>query len=102
MRRRLINTYLLTGKRGIATGRILGFPLCSSVTLTLAKIISLIGMLMTCAHGGRRPPLESFADRGDEDFSPMRCPAVFKQGNALPGSELHFSVGNRHRFACAG
>ena len=35
-------------------------------------------------HSGQRPPLESFADRGDEDFSPMRCAAMFKKENALP------------------
>ena len=39
-------------------------------------------------------PLQSFADRGDKDFSPMRCAAVFEQENPLPGAELHFSVHN--------
>ena len=38
--------------------------------------------------------LQSFADRGDKDFSPMRCAAVFEQENPLPGAELHFSVHN--------
>jgi hypothetical protein len=27
--------------------------------------------------------------------------AMFKQENALPGSELHSSIANRHSLACA-
>ena len=46
-------------------------------------------------------PLQSFADRGDKDFSPMRCAAVFEEENTLPRSELHFSVHNRHGLAGA-
>ena len=46
-------------------------------------------------------PLQSFADRGDKHFSPMRCAAVFEEENTLPRSELHFSVHNRHRLAGA-
>lgn len=47
-------------------------------------------------------PLQSFANRGDKDFSPMWCAAVFEKENALPCSELHFSVHNRHGLARAG
>ena len=46
-------------------------------------------------------PQESFADRGDKDFSPIGCAAVFKKENALPRSELHFSVHNRYGLAGA-
>jgi hypothetical protein len=46
-------------------------------------------------------PLQSFADRGDKDFSPMRCAAMLKKENTLPRSELHFSVHNRDGLAGA-
>jgi len=42
-----------------------------------------------------------FADNGDETLSPMRRTAMFKEKNALPRSELHFSVGNRDCLASA-
>ena len=43
--------------------------------------------------------LQSFADCGDEDSSPMRRAAMFEKENALPRSELHFSVHNWHGLA---
>ena len=45
---------------------------------------------------GRRPPLQSFADRGDEDSPRVRCASMFEQENTLPGAELHFVIQNRH------
>ena len=51
--------------------------------------------------GGQGPPLQSFADRGEEDPSPMRCSAMFEKENALPRSELNFSLHNRNRLAVA-
>jgi hypothetical protein len=42
------------------------------------------------------------ADNRDEDLSSMRRAAMFKQKNALPCSELHFPIDNRHCLARAG
>ena len=42
-----------------------------------------------------------FADDCDQYFSPVRCAAMFEEKNALPGSELHFSIDNGHRLAGA-
>ena len=42
-----------------------------------------------------------FANNGDEDFSPVRCATMFEQENALPGSELHLTIDNRHGLAGA-
>ena len=42
-----------------------------------------------------------FANDGDEDFSSVGCATMFEQENALPGSELHFSIENGHRLAGA-
>jgi hypothetical protein len=30
-----------------------------------------------------RPPLQSFAHHGDQNFSPVRCAAVFEEENTL-------------------
>ena len=49
----------------------------------------------------RERPGEAFADQRDENLSPMRCTAVLKKENALPRSELHFSLSNGHGFAGA-
>src|SRR4029077_13412796 len=40
-----------------------------------------------------------FANDGDEDFSQVGCATVFEQENALPGSELHLTIDNRHGLA---
>ena len=37
----------------------------------------------------------SFTNRRDEDFPPVRGPAMFKEENALPRSELHSSIHKR-------
>src|SRR5262245_22162962 len=50
----------------------------------------------------RKSSWELFADRGDQHLSPMRCPPMFKQKNALPRSKLHSAIDNRHGFARAG
>jgi len=42
-----------------------------------------------------------FADDCDQYFFAVRCAAMFEQKNALPGSELHFSIANGHRLVCA-
>ena len=48
-----------------------------------------------------RPATESFADDGDENFSPVRGAPMFEEKNPLPRSKLHSSVGNRHCLAGA-
>ena len=47
------------------------------------------------------PQRWSLADNGDANFPPVRCTAMFEQENALPRSELHFSVDNWDCFARA-
>src|SRR5438876_8588813 len=42
-----------------------------------------------------------FANNGHEEFSPVRCATMFEQENALPGSELHLTIDNRHGLAGA-
>jgi hypothetical protein len=42
-----------------------------------------------------------FPNDREENLSPVRCAAMFEQKNALPGSELHFMIDNRHRLAGA-
>jgi len=42
-----------------------------------------------------------FADNGNETLSPMRRTAMFKEKNALPRSELHLPIDNRHDLAGA-
>ena len=42
-----------------------------------------------------------FANDADEDFSPVGCATMFEQENALPGSELHLTIDNRHGLAGA-
>ena len=42
-----------------------------------------------------------FANNGHEEFSPVRCATMFEQENALPGSELHLTINNRHGLAGA-
>ncbi len=42
-----------------------------------------------------------FANNGHEEFSPVRCATMFEQENALPGSELHLAIDNRHGLAGA-
>lgn len=37
-----------------------------------------------------------FTNDGDKDFSPVGCATMFEQENALPGSELHLTIDNRH------
>src|SRR5882762_7612149 len=39
-----------------------------------------------------------FANNSDENFSPMRRAPVFEEENALPRSELHFSIDHRYGF----
>jgi hypothetical protein len=40
-----------------------------------------------------------FADSRNQDFSPVGRATMFEQENALPGSELHFAINNRHGLA---
>jgi hypothetical protein len=42
-----------------------------------------------------------FANNGDEEFSPVGRATMFEQENALPGSELHLAIDNRHGLAGA-
>jgi hypothetical protein len=42
-----------------------------------------------------------FTNDREENFSPMRRATMFEQENALPGSELHFTIANRHSLAGA-
>ena len=49
--------------------------------------------------GGWASLLQSFADRGEEDSSPVRCATMLEHENALPHSELHFAVHNRDDLA---
>jgi hypothetical protein len=51
--------------------------------------------------GGQRPPLQSFADDGNENSPPMRRAPVFEEKNALPCAELHMTIDNRNGFARA-
>ena len=41
------------------------------------------------------------SDNGDKNFSPMRRAAMLEQKNALPSSELHLTIDNRHGLAGA-
>src|SRR5207248_2222585 len=42
-----------------------------------------------------------FANNSDEEFSPVGRATMFEQENALPGSELHLTIDNRHSLAGA-
>ena len=48
-----------------------------------------------------RSPLQSFANNGDENLSPMRRAAMFEKENALPRPELHLSISDGHGLARA-
>ena len=52
--------------------------------------------------GGHRPPLQLFADDGNENSPSMCCAAMLKEKNALPRPELHSTIDNRNGFARAG
>jgi len=51
---------------------------------------------MSCRLAGDHQRLGLFAHNCNEDFPPVRGATVFEEENALPGSKLHFSVGNRN------
>jgi len=42
-----------------------------------------------------------FANNSDEEFSPVGRATMFEEENALPGSELHLTINNRHGLAGA-
>ena len=42
-----------------------------------------------------------FANNSDEEFSPVGRATMFEEENALPGSELHLTINNRHGVAGA-
>jgi len=42
-----------------------------------------------------------FSDKRDQNFSPVGRATMFEQKNALPGSELHLAIDNRHSFTGA-
>src|SRR4029453_6134350 len=48
------------------------------------------------SHSLGRPAVAPylFANDGDEDSSPVGCATMFEQENALPSSELHFTINN--------
>ena len=48
-----------------------------------------------------RLPLQLFTDDRDRDFSPMWRSPVLKEKDALPRSELHFSIDHRYGLARA-
>jgi len=51
--------------------------------------------------GGHRRPQQLFAHDCEENSSSVRSAAMFEQENALPRSELHSPIDNRHGLAGA-
>jgi hypothetical protein len=87
------------------------FALCVTKPSSLRATLALGGRRSACSRQMNNSPtrstlrawfaLQLFADNRDEKFSMMWRAAMFKEKNALPGAELHSSLGNRYCLAGA-